>query len=218
MKYDDIVNSTIEFVKGKLAGEGSGHDWWHIHRVFNNALQIAENEGEGDLFVIKLASLLHDIADWKFHDGDITVGYWETKRWLSNFNLDEQLIEHVASIVRDISYKGAGETSLMETVEGRIVQDADRLDAIGAIGIARTFAYGGNKNKEIYNPNIKPEFHENFQQYKESNGTVINHFYEKLFLLKDLMNTESGRKYAEKRHEFMRDFIEQFYLEWDGKA
>ena len=218
LEYDEIVELTMKFVKEKLTGEGSGHDWWHIHRVYNNSLQIAKNEGEGDLFVIKLASLLHDIADWKFHDGDITAGYRETKKWLSNFSLEEQLIEHVATIVRDISYKGAGEASLMETIEGKIVQDADRLDAIGAIGIARTFAYGGNKNKEMYNPNIKPVFHENFQQYKESNGTVINHFYEKLLLLKDLMNTESGRRYAEGRHDFMQDFLQQFYLEWDGKA
>jgi len=215
LKHDEIVNITMEYVKDKLEGEGSGHDWWHIYRVYNNALKIAKNEGVGDLFVIKLASLLHDIADWKFYNGDVTVGYKETKKWLVNFNLDEQLIEHVARIVKDISYKGAGEASLMNTIEGKIVQDADRLDAIGAIGIARTFAYGGNKNKEMYNPNIKPVFHENFQQYKNSNGTVINHFYEKLLLLKDLMNTEGGKKYAEERHTFMEAFLEQFYSEWN---
>ena len=218
MEKEKVVKMTKEFVRNKLEGEGSGHDWWHIHRVYNIAVNLAKNEKENpNLIVIELGALLHDIADWKFNDGNTNVGADITRKFLNELNVDKEVIDQVAYIVKNISFKGAGESSKLNTLEGKIVQDADRLDAIGAIGIARAFAYGGSKNREMYNPNIKPEKHETFDQYKNSNGTTINHFYEKLLLLKDLMNTESGKKYAEKKHKFMEEYLEEFYNEWDGK-
>lgn len=217
MDYDDIIEKTEKHVREKLEGEGSGHDWWHIKRVYNNALLIASQEKGCDLVVIKLAALLHDIADWKFNDGDELAGYNVVKQWLSGLGVDKELIEHVAEIVKDISFKGAGEKTPMKTLEGEIVQDADRLDAIGAIGIARAFAFGGNKNRKMYNPEIKPVFHKNFSEYKKNNGPTINHFYEKLLLLKDMMNTKTGKKYAEGRHSYMENFLKEFYGEWNGE-
>lgn len=218
MDEEKIIKKTKEFVRNKLEGEGSGHDWWHIYRVYNIAISIAESEKKNvDLLVVKLGALLHDIADWKFNDGDIDVGASVSRNFLETLELDKEIINHVADIVKNISFKGAGEKSPMKTLEGMIVQDGDRLDAIGAIGIARTFAYGGHDNREMFNPEIKPEDHKDFEQYKNSKGTTINHFYEKLLLLKDLMNTESGRKYAEKRHNFMEAYLEEFYAEWEGR-
>lgn len=218
MNLDIIIEKTERYVRKKLEGEASGHDWWHIKRVYNNALLIASEEKECDLVVVKLGALLHDIADWKFNDGDELAGYNAAKEWLRSLGAEEGLIEHVAEIVKDISFKGAGEKTPMKTLEGEIVQDADRLDAMGAIGIARAFAYGGNRNREMYNPEVKPVLHENFEEYKKSKGTTINHFYEKLLLLKDLMNTEAGRKYAEGRHEYMEGFLKEFYGEWNGEV
>lgn len=215
---EKIIEKTKEFVKNKLSGEGSGHDWWHVYRVYNISVSIAKDEKEDvNLFIVELGALLHDIADWKFNDGDTNVGANVSRDFLKSLAVDDETIEHVADIVKNISFKGAGEKSHMKTLEGMIVQDGDRLDAIGAIGIARTFAYGGHDNREMFNPEIKPENHETFEQYKNSKGTTINHFYEKLLLLKDLMNTESGRKYAEKRHKFMEAYLEEFYAEWNGK-
>ena len=218
MNLDSIIEKTERYVREKLEEEASGHDWWHIKRVYNNALLIASEEKECDLVVVKLAALLHDIADWKFNHGDELAGYNAAKEWLRSLGAEEGLIEHVAEIVKDISFKGAGEKTPMKTLEGEIVQDADRLDAMGAIGIARAFAYGGNRNREMYNPEVKPVLHENFEEYKKSKGTTINHFYEKLLLLKDLMNTEAGRKYAEGRHEYMEGFLKEFYGEWNGEV
>lgn len=219
MDKEIVIEKTKGFVRNKLEGEGSGHDWWHIHRVYNIAVNLAKDtNNKADLYIIKLGALLHDIADWKFNGGDINVGAMVSRDFLKGLGVDEEIIEHVADIVKNISFKGSGEKSQMKTLEGMIVQDADRLDAIGAIGIARTFAYGGHDNREMFNPDIKPQNHKTFEEYKNSRGTTINHFYEKLLLLKDLMNTESGRKYAEKRHKFMEEYLEEFYAEWEGRA
>ena len=211
-----IVDQTAEFIKSELAGEGSGHDWWHVYRVWKNALHIAGNE-EVDMFVVELAALLHDIADWKFHDGNEEIGPQLAGEWLESMKVDQQVISHVCQIIQDISFKGAGVATVMKTKEGMIVQDADRLDAMGAIGIIRSFAYGGNKGREMYNPELKPEKHDSFEQYKSSQGSSINHFYEKLLLLKDLMNTSTAKIIAEKRHKVMEDFLAEFFMEWEGK-
>lgn len=218
MDKERIIEKTIEFVKNKLEGEGSGHDFWHIYRVYNLAVGLAKEEnGEVDLFIVKLGALLHDIADWKFNNGDTSVGGKISEEFLRSLEVEEKVIEQVVYIVENISFKGAGEQTKIKTLEGSIVQDADRLDAIGAIGIARVFAYGGHAGREIYNPNVKYEKHKNFEEYKKSKGTSVNHFYEKLLLLKDLMNTETGKRYAEKRHKFMENYLEEFYGEWEGR-
>jgi uncharacterized protein len=215
MNRKEILSKTEEHVRNKLEGEGSGHDWWHIHRVRNTALKLGEEE-QADLFVVELAALLHDIADHKFHDGDEEIGPATARKWLKGLGVNTTVTDQVCDIIRDVSYKGAEVETPMKTIEGNVVQDADRLDAIGAIGIARTFAYGGYKGRELYNPNTPPESHDSFESYKKSTGPTINHFYEKLFLLKDRMNTSSGRKFAEERHKFMEKFVEQFLKEWDG--
>jgi len=211
-----IIFQTSEFIKSKLIGEVSGHDWWHVYRVWKNAIQIARQE-QVDMFVVELAALLHDIADWKFNDGNEDIGPQLAREWLESIAADEKVILHVCQIIQDISFKGIGVKSEMKTLEGKVVQDADRLDAIGAIGIGRAFAYGGSKGREMYNPDIKPEKHDSFEEYKNSKGTSINHFYEKLLLLKGLMNTEAGKKKAEKRHAITVDFLQEFLLEWEGK-
>ncbi len=215
MKRSELISKTEEYIRDKLEGEGSGHDWWHIHRVRNTALKLAKEEN-ADPFVVELAALLHDIADHKFHNGDEEIGPATARSWLKDLEIEEPDIEHVCEIIRDVSFKGAEVATPMKTIEGKVVQDADRLDALGAIGIARAFAYGGYKERELYNPDIKPEKHDSFEAYKKSTGPTINHFYEKLFLLKDRMNTDSGKKEAEKRHQFMRKFVERFLAEWDG--
>jgi uncharacterized protein len=212
----EIVNKTAEYLKDKLSGEGSGHDWWHIYRVWKSAVHIGKQE-VADMFVVELAALLHDIADWKFHDGNEEIGPQLSREWLETLAVEESIIAHVCQIIRDVSFKGSGVVTDMKSIEGKIVQDADRLDASGAIGIGRAFAYGGSKGREMYNPSIKPNDHKSFEQYKNSKGTSVNHFYEKLLLLKDLMNTESAKKIAEKRHKIMRNFLEEFFIEWNGK-
>ena len=217
MQQQAIIEETAHYVREQLEGEGSGHDWWHIFRVWKNARYIASQEKGADLFKVELAALLHDIGDHKFHNGDETVGPRMVRDWLKKQLLDEALIASVCAIVSDLSYKGAGTSSAMPTLEGRIVQDADRLDAIGAIGIARTFAYGGHKGRELYNPAVAPVLHNNFEAYKSSTAPTINHFYEKLLLLKDRMHTSTARALAEKRHQYMEDFLAQFYAEWDAK-
>lgn len=199
-----------------LEGESSGHDWWHVYRVWKNAVYIGKREN-ADLFVVQLAALLHDIADWKFRVGDDSIGPKIARNWLEKLKVDESTIAHVCEIILEMSFKGAGVNSRMKTKEGRVVQDADRLDAIGAIGIARAFAYGGHKGREIYNPIIKPERHETFEQYKKGRGPTINHFYEKLLLLKGLMNTITAKKMAAKRHKFMKRFLDEFFVEWKGE-
>lgn len=210
----EILTKTEEYVKNTLQGD-SGHDWWHIHRVRNVALNLAALEN-ADSFVVELAALLHDIADHKFHDGDASLGPKVAKKWLSKFDLEEKSIAHICQIITDISFKGANVDTPMKTLEGKVVQDADRLDAIGAIGIARAFSYGGFKSRELYNPNVPPTLHNSFKAYKNDKGHTINHFYEKLFLLKDRMNTDSGKNIAVERHRFMDKYVQHFLDEWNG--
>ena len=216
MDKKQIVNQTAIYIQSKLEGEGSGHDWWHVYRVWKNAVRIAKEE-QADLFVVELGALLHDIADWKFNDGNEDIGPQLAREWLESKEVDKDVIVHVCQIIRDISFKGACVATRMKTMEGMIVQDADRLDAIGAIGIARAFAYGGSKGREMYHPDLKPEKHDTFEQYKNNRGTSINHFYEKLLLLKDLMNTETARRTAMKRHQVMEEFLHEFFEEWEGR-
>lgn len=213
---DQIIQNTIAFVKDELQNAEGGHDWFHIERVFKNALLISKNE-DVDLTVISLGALLHDIADYKFHDGDETVGPTKARKFLQSQNLSEEKIQHVVNIIENVSFKGGNIDQTFYSKELDVIQDADRLDAIGAIGIARTFNYGGFKNRKMYDPDIKPDLNMTPEEYKISNAPTINHFYEKLLLLKDLMNTETGRKIAQDRHLFMKQFLEQFYAEWNGE-
>jgi uncharacterized protein len=213
----EVIDNTIRFVKQQLENAEGGHDWFHIERVYKNALLIAKEE-KCDLEVVKLAALLHDIADSKFHNGDESVGPKTAKTFLETQNITEETILHVISIIENISFKGGNFDQQFHSKELAIVQDADRLDAIGAIGIARTFNYGGFKNRTLYNPEIAPNLSMSKEEYKKSDAPTINHFYEKLLLLKDKMNTETGKKIAKKRHDFMIHFLAQFYAEWDGEV
>jgi uncharacterized protein len=216
MDNSDLVHKTILFVQEKLENAEGGHDWFHIERVYKNALLIADGE-VCDGTVVKLAALLHDIADSKFHDGDETIGPKIAREFLESNAVDKVTIQHVINIIENISFKGGNSEKAFSSVELDIVQDADRLDAIGAIGIARTFNYGGFKNRPLYNPNIAPNLHMSKEEYKNSEAPTINHFYEKLLLLKDKMNTETGKQIAQERHLFMEKFLSQFYAEWDGE-
>ncbi|MBI9068874.1 MAG: HD domain-containing protein [Salinivirgaceae bacterium] len=211
----EIIEKTKAFVKNELKNAEGGHDWWHIERVYNTSKTIAKWEN-GKLLVIELASLLHDIADSKFNNGDEEIGPQRAQKFLETQAIDELIIQHVVKIIQNVSFKGGSVERTFTSLELDIVQDADRLDAIGAIGIARTFNYGGVKNREIYNPTMQPDLNMNKEQYKNSTAPTINHFYEKLLLLKDKMNTETGRKMAIQRHEFMQQFLTQFYAEWKG--
>jgi uncharacterized protein len=212
MTTQEQINKTITFVKEQLADAEGGHDWFHIERVYNNALLISKTE-QVDTFVVTLSALLHDIADSKFHDGDETVGPKTAREFLFKLNVDSSVIEHVIKIIENISFKGGNETQQFRSLELDVVQDADRLDAIGAIGIARCFNYGGFKNRPLYNPDIKPNLNMSKEEYKASTAPTINHFYEKLLLLKDKMNTKTGYSIAQQRHNFMLQFLEQFYKE-----
>lgn len=212
----DLINNTILFVREKLANAEGGHDWFHIQRVYKNALLIAEGE-TCDETVIKLGALLHDIADSKFHAGDETVGPKIAREFLEKEGVSEAIISHVIQIIDNISFKGGKTEKTFTSIELDIVQDADRLDAIGAIGIARAFNYGGFKNRAMYDPKIQPNMHMSKEEYKNSQAPTINHFYEKLLLLKDKMNTETGKQIAEQRHQYMQEFLAQFYAEWDGQ-
>jgi uncharacterized protein len=210
------IHNTILFVKEKLQDAEGGHDWFHVERVYNNALLIADEE-ICDLEVVKLAALLHDIADSKFHNGDESIGPKIAREFLVSQSVAEEKINHIVGIIENMSFKGGNFEKQFHSKELEIVQDADRLDAIGAIGIARTFNYGGFKNRPLYNPNIQPNLNMNKEEYKNSESPTLNHFYEKLLLLKDKMNTETGKKIAQKRHDFMVTFLSQFYAEWDGQ-
>ena len=212
-----IIDKTILFVKTKLEQAEGGHDWFHIERVYKNALLIAQEES-CDLTVVKLGALLHDIADSKFHNGDETIGPKTARAFLEAENVDEATIVHVVNIIENISFKGGNFERTFSSKELEIVQDADRLDAIGAIGIARCFNYGGFKNRALYNPAIPPKFGMSKEEYKTNDSPTINHFYEKLLLLKDKMNSPTGKKIAEARHRFMENFLSQFYAEWDGES
>jgi uncharacterized protein len=216
MTEKEIIDTTVDFVKKSLQDAEGGHDWWHIERVWRNAITIAEHENV-NLLIVALAALLHDIADSKFHNGDEEIGPAKAKQFLQSLHVQEGVIEHVENIIRNISFKGGNFTPGFHSPELAVVQDADRLDALGAIGIARAFNYGGFKNRELYNPDIAPDLEMTKESYKKSSAPTINHFYEKLLLLKNKMNTKTGRLMAEQRDQFMLSFLEQFYQEWEGK-
>lgn len=204
MNNEDIIAKTEEFVRKTLKGEGSGHDWGHVDKVRKNALKIAKEEKDANLFIVELAALLHDIADHKNHGGDYEIGPKKAREWLESLKIEPAIIDSVTDIVSTISYsKNAGP---MKTLEGKIVQDADRLEALGAIGIARCFATGGKMRRVIYDPSGRDRAHS------------IQHFYDKLLKLKDMMNTVTGQRMAEERHRFMEDFLKRFYQEWEGNG
>lgn len=207
------IEKTINFVKQKLEGAEAGHDWFHIERVWKLSKKIAKNE-EANTEIVELAALLHDIADPKFHNGDETLAIKISLEFLKSIDVEENIINQVLYIIENISFKNRSQAPEIPSIELQIVQDADRLDAIGAIGIARTFNFGGFKNNLMYHPDIQPQLNMSKEEYKKSNGTTINHFYEKLLLLKDLMNTETAKKIASERHDFMLKFLDEFYKEW----
>ena len=216
MKSQNLINDTIAFVKKELENAEGGHDWFHIERVHKNAVLIANGEN-CDILIVQLGALLHDIADSKFHNGDETVGPKKARLFLESKTVPENTITHVVNIIENISLKGGHEPREFSSLELDIVQDAERLEAIGAIGIARTFNYGGFKNRSIYNPEIKPNLNMSKEEYNNSDAPTINHFYEKLLLLKDKMNTKTGKEIAVQRHDFMELFLSQFYAEWKGE-
>ncbi len=214
-EHQELIDNTITFVKTTLANAEGGHDWFHIERVYKSAVKIAQGE-KVDPLVVALGALLHDIADSKFFNGDETIAPQMATEFLLSQNCDSTVIEHVVQIIKNISFKGGNKAQAFTSPELDVVQDADRLDAIGAIGIARTFNYGGFKNRKLYDPAIAPQLDMTVDEYKKSTAPTINHFYEKLLLLKDRMNTKTGKKMAEKRHHYMEGFLAQFYAEWEG--
>lgn len=216
MNRQKQITKTIAFVKVQLANAEGGHDWFHIERVYKNAILIAKDE-DVDLFVVQLGALLHDIADSKFHNGDETIGPKVAGEFLESIQVEDDIIKHVINIIKHISFAGGNQVETFTSPELAIVQDADRLDAIGAIGIARAFNYGGYKNRALYDPDIKPRLDMTKTEYKVSTAPTINHFYEKLLLLKNTMNTTTGKRLAVERHQFMEHFLAQFYAEWEGE-
>jgi len=215
MNKEQIISSTAAFVKSTLENAEGGHDWFHILRVWNNAKLITKQETV-DTFIVELGALLHDIADSKFYNGDETIGPKVARSFLESQKIEETVIVHIENIISNISYKGGNFQQKFTSPELAVIQDADRLDAIGAIGIARCFNYGGFKNRPLYNPEIEPNLNQTKEEYKNNSAPTINHFYEKLLLLKDRMNTTSGKKIAEERHQYMETFLQQFYDEWNG--
>ena len=215
MDDKQILAAAAVFVRDHLAGDSSGHDWWHIDRVRNTALAIAREEG-ANRFVVELAALLHDVDDWKL-GGDHAVGPKVARAWMESRQVAADVVEHVCRIIDELSFKGAGVATPMSSLEGACVQDADRLDALGAVGIGRTFAYGGHKGQAMHDPDLPPTSHDSFESYKANVGTTINHFYEKLLLLADRMNTAAAKKLAAGRHAYMEQFLAQFLAEWEGK-
>lgn len=215
MKQNDIIQKTAEYIKQEFSNDSSGHDWWHIYRVWKNALAINEHE-KADSFIVQIAALLHDLDDWKFNNSEDETPL-RAKVWLDSCSVDISIADKVCEIIKNVSYKGAGVKNKMDSLEGFIVQDADRLDAIGAIGIARAFAYGGYKNRMLYDPESTPEMHQTFTAYKNSQSDTIKHFHEKLLLLKDMMNTPTAKRIAAHRHALMEDFLDQFMKEWEGQ-
>ena len=216
MNNKQLIEATKSFVKNSLIDAEGGHDWFHTLRVYNNALLIARDEPVDEL-IVALGALLHDIADSKFHDGDESIGPKVAREFLFSHNVDSKVIEHIVKIIENVSFKGGNMKQEFSSPELDVIQDADRLDAIGAIGIARCFNYGGFKNRALYDPDIKPNLSMTKEEYKRSNAPTINHFYEKLLLLKDRMNTKTGKNLAESRHDYMKSFLEEFYAEWNGK-
>lgn len=216
MNKEEIIQKTVAHVKTELANAEGGHDWWHIYRVWSTAKEILKHEN-CDGLTVELGALLHDIADSKFNGGDENIGPEKAEAFMRSINVDAETIAHVVNIIRHISFKGGNFEQAFTSKELAVVQDADRLDAIGAIGVARAFSYGGFKNRPFYDPDIKPDMNMSKEAYKNSTAPTINHFYEKLLLLKDKMNTETGKAIAQERHEFMLLFLEQFFAEWEGK-
>jgi uncharacterized protein len=212
-----LIDKTADYVKAKFANESTGHDWWHIYRVWQLAKHIAKEEPGADLSIVELGALLHDIADFKFHGNDLQAGPKAARQLLKELGADEDTIKRVSHIVENVSFKGAAVANKMVSQEGKIVQDADRLDAIGAIGIARAFAYGGSTGRQIHDPEVESKMHDSFEAYATADSPTINHFYEKLLLLKDKMNTETGKQLAVQRHEFMENYLKEFYAEWEGE-
>ncbi len=215
MDRDTVIQKTVDFVKDELFHAEGGHDWWHVFRVWKLARQIARSE-EVDIFVVELGALLHDIADPKFHNGDETIGPRKAREFLGSLGVEERVISHVEKIIAHISFKGAAHLQEFRSAELDVVQDADRLDALGAIGVARAFNYGGYKGRAIYDPGIQPVQGMTKEAYKKNTAPTINHFYEKLLLLQDRMNTQAGKKLAAERHRFMEQFLARFYDEWEG--
>ncbi|HKL09601.1 MAG TPA: HD domain-containing protein [Bacteroidales bacterium] len=216
MNQKIVIQKTIEYVKNVLSDAEGGHDWWHIYRVWNLSKHIAQTE-KANLFIVELGSLLHDIADHKFYDGDEEIGPRKAREFLHTLDVDKDIIGHIENIILNISFKGGKHKQTFTSPELDVIQDADRLDAMGAIGIARTFNYGGYKQREIYNPTIKPNLNMTKEEYKQSKAPTINHFYEKLLLLKDRMNTKTGKIMANHRHQFMEQYLNEFYNEWEGQ-
>ena len=215
MTNEAILQLTIDHVRQVFQNDSSGHDWWHIHRVWKNAIALCQQE-QADAFVVELAALLHDLDDWKLDPASDGTPV-RADAWLRQLGVAEKVRTHVCAIITHLSFKGAGVANRISTLEGRIVQDADRLDALGAVGIGRAFAYGGHKGRVMHDPGQSPRFHGTFEQYQNSEGTTLNHFHEKLLLLKDRMNTETAKRIAEARHTFMEQFLERFLEEWDGR-
>ncbi len=216
MNQENIIQKTIDFVKETLSSAEGGHDWWHTYRVWKLSKHIAKKEDVNN-FVVELGALLHDIADFKFYNGDEEIGARKAREFLSSLNLKEDTISHVENIVLNVSFKGRKHIQEFKSPELDIVQDADRLDSMGAMGIARTFSYGGHKGREIYNPEIKPNIDMTKEEYKKNINHSLNHFYEKLLLLKDRMNTNTGKSMANHRHKFIEEFLDEFYKEWNGE-
>ena len=216
MKEPEIIERTAAHVCELLSSDSSGHDWFHIERVRRTAVSIAAEE-RADIFVVELAALLHDVADWKFAGGDHEAGPRQARLWLESLAVEPHVVDKVCEIIAGLSFKGAGVETPMRTLEGQCVQDADRLDAIGAIGVARAFAYGGHKGRALYNPAIPPTPHDSFEAYKKNQGPTINHFYEKLLVLKDRMSTNAGHRIAAGRHAFLVQFLAQFLAEWNAE-
>ncbi|MET4073202.1 HD domain-containing protein [Hymenobacter sp. UYCo722] len=213
---NDIITSTAAHIEHLFDGEGSGHDWAHIRRVWLMARRLASTEPGADAQVTELAALLHDIADWKFHDGDYEAGPRAARAWLISQGADEELTARVETVIREVSFKGLGVATPVSSREAALVQDADRLDAIGAIGIARAFAYGGHKGRPLHDPAVPPVAHDSFASYQKNTAPTLNHFYEKLLHLKDRLNTDSARAVAAERHAFMETYVARFLAEWDG--
>jgi len=216
MNKDETIQAVASEVRRRLEGAEAGHDWWHIHCVRQIAKTIATEEG-ADLFVVELSALLHDISDYKFNGGDEDAGARIAREILFAHGVSEEVILHVEDIINSVSFKGAGVADEVKTLEGKCVQDADRLEALGARGIARAFTYGGHADREMYNPDIAPLVHVTKEEYKAAKGTTVNHFYEKLLLLKGRMKTNAGKRLAEGRHKYMEEFLAQFFAEWNGE-
>ncbi|MCB2409947.1 HD domain-containing protein [Hymenobacter lucidus] len=216
LSAEQIITQTADFVRAKFLGEGSGHDWAHIRRVWLSSRALAATLPAADPLVTELAALLHDVADWKFHAGDEEAGPRAARAWLTGLQVDESVIQRVETIIREISFKGLGVPTPMSTPEGEVVQDADRLDAIGAIGVARAFAYGGHKGRPLHDPEVAPIIHDSFESYKQNTAPTVNHFYEKLLHLRERLHTPAARRIAQERHQFLETFLAQFLREWEG--